>query len=980
MNTLFAALLQEHKKFGLLLYPFLLKDLGKDYYRIHDRLSIANLKHHQARLNDAQQKIVHLVEEYSDQQITKRFTNKKVKSRDFVAGLEADYIQKYIRPFIEKQMAGCIRILVGEGLPLFYRETQNVVYSSNQVKIEKEPAGVIFNFKKLESETHYWQTIKHEGEMIRLTGKTGTVITDEPCWLQIENRLYHFKQKVEGKKLKVFFDKEFVQVPQKLEEKFYSTFVKDCIRDYPVRAEGFEITESSPKCRPQISYGTDFQGLPGLFLSFFYNDWEADSRMPHKVKVKKTGTGNQPRFELIRRDPESENIFAGKLEELGLKHVNENKHLIDVADNNNGETNKFELIGWLNRHAVDLRKEGFIIGQEIADIRYHTGQVEMVLDVSENNDWFDVYAVARFGNDIEIPIIKLRKHLLNRIREYVLPDGSIAILPESWFEKYSDLLSFGEKAKKGLRIKKMHYPLVDRSMQNSIRISRKSAELFSGTSLSGKIRMPEGLNASLRDYQRKGFQWLNLMRKYKLGGCLADDMGLGKTLQTLTLLLKHSEENNYRVPESQPESHGQLDLFGGTGNAGTSINPSLVIMPASLIHNWENEIKKFAPRLSYLNYTGPQRFDLQEKFTSVHLVLTTYGTIRNDYQDFEELTFDYIILDESQMIKNPGSKAARAIYRLKAKHKVILSGTPIENTLIDLWSQMNFLNPGLLGDLQFFKRYFATPIEKNNDEERQEKLHLLIKPFILRRTKNQVEKELPELSEEYIYCEMSPEQQQIYLQEKSSIRNFILEQIEKKGTEKSAIIVLQALTKLRQMANHPLMIDQNYRHDSGKFEEVIRNLETLISEGHKVLIFSSFVKHLDIFARHFKETGIGYSILTGETRHRQEVIREFQEDPARNIFLISIKAGGVGLNLTEAEYVFLLDPWWNPAVENQAINRAHRIGQTRHVFAYRFITLNTIEEKILRLQQRKSKLADLFIRTDNPLKELNVSEIKELID
>ncbi len=575
----------------------------------------------------------------------------------------------------------------------------------------------------------------------------------------------------------------------------------------------------------------------------------------------------------------------------------------------------------------------------------------------------------------------MRKYLLNGIREFKLPDGRIAILPEAWFSKYADLVTFGVVHKENVRVKIWHKDLVTQSMKQTFTITRKVLKKGLNGNKKSQSELPANIHATLRSYQEEGFRWLDFLRTRLFGGCLADDMGLGKTLQTLTVIVKHINEQKTENTEKPPaQMVGQIDLFDEIERADASGNPSLVVMPASLIHNWQAEIRKFAPHLRHLNYTGPNRFELFNKIANTHIVLTTYGTIRNDYKAFEKIPFDYIVLDESQMIKNPTSKAAKAIFRLNAKHRLTLSGTPIENSLTDLWSQMHFLNPGLLGDLNFFRRYFATPIEKNNDEKKQQKLHLIIKPFLLRRTKTQVEKELPELSEEYIYCDMLPEQQELYASEKISVRNFILQNIELNGVANSAIVMLQALTKLRQLANHPAMTEDDWEMGSGKFDEVIRNLETLISEGHKVLVFSSFVKHLEIFTRYFDERKMKYSLLTGQSRKRADIIKEFQTDPERNVFFISLKAGGVGLNLTEAEYVFILDPWWNPQVENQAINRAHRIGQKRHVFAYRFITLGTIEEKILKLQRRKANLADLFIRSDNPLKDMNMEAIKELID
>jgi len=342
--------------------------------------------------------------------------------------------------------------------------------------------------------------------------------------------------------------------------------------------------------------------------------------------------------------------------------------------------------------------------------------------------------------------------------------------------------------------------------------------------------------------------------------------------------------------------------------------------------------------------------------------------------------FHYIILDESQMIKNPSSKLYNAIVSLQSDHKVVLTGTPIENSLTDLWSQINFVNPGLLGTLGFFKRSFVQAIEKKKDEAREEKLKELINPFILRRTKDEVARELPPLYEQVRYVNMSESQKRLYEEEKSQVRNAILENFEEVGKERSSMMVLSALTRLRQIANHPDMLEEYEGQDSGKFTEVYRNIESVIAEGHKVLLFSSFVKHLDLFKSRFDEDGIGYAYLTGSRsqKQREEAIQNFQTKSNCSLFLISLKAGGVGLNLTAADYVFILDPWWNPAAEMQALSRAHRFGQENSVFVYRFISNDTIEEKIQGLQARKRELAETFVSSNNPLKSLSENELLEL--
>jgi len=404
-------------------------------------------------------------------------------------------------------------------------------------------------------------------------------------------------------------------------------------------------------------------------------------------------------------------------------------------------------------------------------------------------------------------------------------------------------------------------------------------------------------------------------------------------------------------------------------------------LPTSLVHNWDNEIRKFTPSLKVFKYVGISRkkaVDFEKISPFYDVILTTYGTVRNDIKVLRGVEFFYAILDESQFIKNSESKTYKAIAQLHARHRLVLTGTPIENSLSDLWSQMNFLNPGLLGNFPFFQKMFITPIEKMAGVDQQQQLQLIIRPFILRRKKDEVAKDLPPLTEQILYCKMADEQEKMYEEEKSIIRNSILENIDKEGIKKSSIVVLQGLTKLRQLANHPSLLGKESEEQSGKFDQIMVMLENLVAEKHKVLVFSSFVKHLELVKEYIDSKNWRYSMLTGKTINREQVINEFQEDPENHIFLISLKAGGVGLNLTEAGYVFIIDPWWNPAAENQAISRAHRIGQDKQVFVYRFITENSIEEKIQLLKERKTSLADKFINSNNPFKEITKEEIVEL--
>jgi SNF2 family DNA or RNA helicase len=432
-------------------------------------------------------------------------------------------------------------------------------------------------------------------------------------------------------------------------------------------------------------------------------------------------------------------------------------------------------------------------------------------------------------------------------------------------------------------------------------------------------------------------------------------MGLGKTVQTLALLQNEKEK-------------------GAT-------NASLLIMPTSLIYNWLMEARKFTPSLKIFNYTGTHREKNVAQFEGYDLVLTSYGTTRIDIDHLKNYYFNYIILDESQAIKNPDSNIARAVRELKSKYKLILTGTPIENSTMDLWSQMTFINPGLLGNQSFFRNEFLMPIEKKQDEIKTKRLYSIIKPFILRRHKSQVATELPEKIENIKYCKMTSEQEKEYEKVKSNYRNMILESIEEKGMSSSQLLVLQGLTKLRQIANHPKMVIEGYEADSGKLEDVTHMLQNALSSNHKILVFSQFVKHLSIFKDYLSREKITYAYLDGTTKDRQAQVDYFQNNEEVKVFLISLKAGGLGLNLTAADYVFILDPWWNPAVEAQAVDRAYRIGQKNKVFTYKFITTNTVEEKILNLQKNKLKLANDLITTEESfVKNLSKEDIQSIFE
>ncbi|RYD71678.1 MAG: DEAD/DEAH box helicase, partial [Sphingobacteriales bacterium] len=522
--------------------------------------------------------------------------------------------------------------------------------------------------------------------------------------------------------------------------------------------------------------------------------------------------------------------------------------------------------------------------------------------------------VVWFGK-YQIPFLSLKQHILHKRREFILPDGEVAIIPDRWFTQYGSLFSLADTGKT-LKLKKHHIGLLNDLAEDSlanITLERKLQRLSDFEDIAD-IQMPVHFKGNLRDYQKAGYNWFSFLREYNFGGCLADDMGLGKTIQTLAMLQKSKEDDQLASTQTT----------------------SLIIMPTSLIYNWLTEAKKFTPKLKILAHTGTNRNKDVANFANYDIVITTYGVTRVDIDELKNFYFNYVILDESQNIKNPSSKSFKAVRALKSRHRLILSGTPVENSVGDLWSQLTFLNPGLLGTQAFFYEEYVQAIEKKKDEEKARKLQSIIKPFVLRRTKEQVASELPPKTEQVIYCDMSEDQATYYEKTKSAYRNDLLQSMDDGTFAQKQVQLLQGLTALRQLANHPVMIDTEYMSDSGKFENVIHTLDNVLKGGHKVLVFSQFVKHLDIFRKHFEKENIPFAYLDGATRNRGEIVSEFQQNEDLKVFLISIKAGGVGLNLTQADYVFILDPWWNPAVEQQAIDRTHRIGQDKKVFIYKF--------------------------------------------
>ncbi|HVF97082.1 MAG TPA: DEAD/DEAH box helicase, partial [Flavisolibacter sp.] len=567
---------------------------------------------------------------------------------------------------------------------------------------------------------------------------------------------------------------------------------------------------------------------------------------------------------------------------------------------------------------VDAMKEarvpvyGF---ESLKNFRFNTAKPQTHIYISSHTDWFDAKVDILFG-DQKVSIAEVKKAIANKQQFVQLNDGTLGILPEEWLKKYSLLFRVGEGKADKLKLSRYHLSVIDELYEArnpeelTIQLEEKYERIKEFAAIK-EIPAPENLQPILRPYQVAGFQWLNYLQEVSWGGILADDMGLGKTVQALSFLQHYYEKQD-----------GQMK--------------ALVVCPTTLIYNWENEIKKFTPSLEYYIHHGSLRSRQLDELLKHHVIITTYGTLRSDIKLFTQIKLDYVILDESQAIKNPQSKVTKAASLLNAKNRLCMSGTPLQNNTFDIYAQMNFLNPGMLGSVEFFRQEFAVPIDKFGEQEQKDHLKKILYPFILRRTKEQVAKDLPAKTETILFCEMEDEQRRIYDAYRNDFRAKIMGTIEEQGISKSQLTILQGLMKLRQICDSPAILNEEdkFPNHSIKLEELSREITENIG-NHKALVFSQFLGMLALIREKLTELGVKYEYFDGSTAapDREKAIQAFQNDEETRVFLISLKAGGVGLNLTAADYVYIVDPWWNPAVEQQAIDRTHRIGQTKNIFA-----------------------------------------------
>lgn len=654
-----------------------------------------------------------------------------------------------------------------------------------------------------------------------------------------------------------------------------------------------------------------------------------------KEEVKLTAT-------IMQQHPE----FAEQIDEYEYFYLHKDKFLDE---------------DWFLETFEKWRNEGIVIlgFNDLKKNKLNSNKAVVSINVVSGINWFDTEINVKFGKQ-KASLKQLHKSIRNKSKFVQLDDGTNGILPEEWMKKLNLYFQSGEIYDELLKLPKSNFSEIKNLFDEDVLSKEINEEIdvynkaLSENNEVPETEVPAELKATLRDYQKQGLDWLNYLDDFNFGSCLADDMGLGKTLQIIAFILSQNKKQTH--------------------------NTNLVVVPTSLLFNWQAEVEKFAPSIKILTHYGANRIKNTLHFAGHEIVLTTYGMLLSDIRFLKEFNFNYLFLDESQAIKNPNSERYKAARLLKSRNKVVLTGTPIENNTFDIYGQLSFAIPGLLGSKQYFKDIYSTPIDKFEFTKRASELQQKIKPFILRRTKKQVAKELPDKTEMVIYCEMGEEQRRIYDAYEKELKEYISAKDEHE-IAKNSMHVLTGLTKLRQICNSPALLkdEEQFGDNSAKIEVLMEQIENKSSQ-HKILIFSQFVSMLDLIKEQLQQRNISFEYLTGQTKNRAAKVNEFQENEQVRVFLISLKAGGTGLNLTEADYVYLVDPWWNPAVENQAIDRCYRIGQKKNVIAVRLICPNTVEEKIMKLQQSKTQLANDLITTDTSVfKKLSKQDLMGML-
>lgn len=917
-------------------------------------------------LTDVQQEIVKCCAECEDNVLLKKFSTNEVTMMNLFKKMEKDeQVANLFWNYIGKRYATIVRLVMQNAdIPVYFRKPNvGVIYDKDLINVCRETVLPDYLFKLTENGLDYKFRFKASGEIIWMKYHNQFLPLNQslPCTFILNNQLC-LCETVGHKAIGAIAKNGSIHVPPEKVGIYLESFVKKVLQTTHASCEGFDVSTCHQSLHAKLVETTDIFGKTALRLDFCYGSdhYNANSEKKHKVELE---------------------------QDNGRYHFTVSLRNFKLED---------ELVNVLNRQQLYANGDFFYLSDKARQLKDVLETPEIVNNfelvhefgittfADEKEDWFDVKMMVNIRG-FQIPFARFRKYLLKHETSYQLPDGTTFHLPEEWFSNYADLLDKAEVDGDQIKLHKQFAGLIaDQCPCAKNYLQKITVE---------EHNEPQKLNAELRHYQKQGYNYLINLYQKGLGGCLADDMGLGKTLQFIAFF-SQLYSNCRPVRQEQPAKIGKRtwqyhssepSLFEQqlgeeeTGKiqeeaAGEQIPASIIVVPTTVLFNWQKELQKFAPHLRYTVHYGNKRANAitARTFNAYNLVLTTYSILVRDADKLQNYNFECAVLDESQNIKNPQSQNHNCAKQLKAKSHFTITGTPIENSLNDLWAQMSFSCPGLLGSYHSFNEHYTS-----DNADRLAALRKMVAPFILRRTKVEVCPELPELTKTDIWCEMGEDAQKAYEKEKSAARNLLLHI----GPGKNALNVLQQLTRLRQLACDPCILTDYANLTSAKRQAVVEMVTPLYQSKQKVLLFSAFVSQLNLIAEDLKQQGIPFVMLTGEntSQERQKLVERFQNDQNLTCLLISLKAGSTGINLTAANYVFLLSPWWNPFVEQQAIDRAYRIGQQNNVMVYNFITKDTVEEKILHLQEKKRQLSDSIIGTESPLQHLTTEELEALM-
>lgn len=949
-----------HEKMGVYLPCGFVKTSQENDFKLATTDILASLAFEKQPMNKTLDVLLKICHEVQTKILFEKF-NKQKKHKNFESVLKVDVLKKAVTEYCLQKLDLFLNSIQDTEIPLHFEVLSERNFNRNQINIEKYlELTPLFYFENLNENLIYELTLSIKDQKVIPSEHEITILTPQSEWILIDKKLGKIKN-VNAAKLKPFLNKRQLFIEEKLKINYFQKFVKDIIKNAEVEAKGFEVQKINTLRNASLKAVYHFfDDVYYLDLMYYYDDYLFLESKNQKNHVVIDVFEQELKVKHYERNINEEKIVLELLEKQGFYKNSDG--LWNHQENKNAKSNAVTF----NLEKLQTKKacfEKYLLHGETIFLDGKLLYIEKpTLNevVKESIDWFEIdYSISI--SEFYLKFTDLFDHLKKKKNFYEFSKNKLMMIPNVWFEQFNSLLSVVDVANEKMRVSRHHIHLLEHINLNTKKEDEISLEL-------------KEFNGTLRPYQREGVHWMIGLYNNKFGGCLADDMGLGKTIQTIAFL----NSVYWNLQEENTQDWFPNDLFSIKKSKQLSLK-SMIIMPTSLLYNWYEELKKFAPHLDVLKYEGKDRNLFQSRLLNYDVVLTSYAILSKDISIFEKLTFECLIIDESHYLKNTQSMTYQNILKLKSNFKLTLTGTPFENSINELWAQMNVLNSGLLGTKSSFQKKYNTNV-KGKDNINFTILKQTIEPFILRRTRKEVLDELPDYTEQIIYSNMGEQQRELYESEKAKIRNHLLKVNTNNSTHN--FHVLKSLMLLRQISIHPKLVDEKSEINAAKFEDITNTIKTLVSSKQKTLIFSSFVKNIQIYEQWCSENKIQYVTLTGheKSENRPRIIEKFKSQSEINIFFISTKTGNTGLNLTEASFVLILDPWWNPHVEFQAIARAHRMGQKQKVNVIKFITNDTIESKIKILQERKKDLFDqIFEKSELSTQNSILDFIPELL-